>query len=37
MESFVFPVAEVYIGGGLIGLLVAIILIVMILKLLGVL
>ncbi len=37
MNDLTFPVADIYIGGGLIWLLVAIILIVMILKLLGVL
>ncbi len=35
MDSLVFPVADVYVGGGLIGLLVVIILIVIVLRLLG--
>jgi len=37
MDSLIFPVADVYVGGGLIGLLIAIILVVIILRLLGVL
>lgn len=37
MDSLVFPVADVYIGGGLIGLLIAIILVVVVLRLLGIL
>ena len=37
MDSLIFPVAEVYVGGGLIGLLIVIILVALILRLLGVL
>jgi len=37
VDSLVFPVAEVYVGGGPIGLLIFIILVVLILRLLGVL
>ena len=35
MDSLVFPIAEVYIGGGLIGLLIVVILVAVILRLLG--
>ena len=35
MDSLVFPIAEVYVGGGLIGLLVVAILVVVLLKALG--
>ena len=35
MDSLVSPVAEVYIGGGLIGLLIVIVLVVIVLRLLG--
>jgi len=35
VDSLVFPIAEVYVGGGLIGLLVVAILVVVLLKALG--
>jgi len=35
MDSLIFPVTEVYIGGGLIGVLIVVILVVVLLRLLG--
>ena len=35
MDSLIFPIAEVYVGGGLIGLLIVVILVVVLLKALG--
>jgi len=37
MDSLIFPVADVYVGGSLIGLVIFIILVVIVLRLLGVL
>jgi len=35
VDSLIFPIAEVYVGGGLIGLLIVVILVVVLLKALG--
>ena len=35
MDSLIFPIAQVYIGGGLIGILIVIVLVVILLRLLG--
>ena len=37
MDSLIFPVADVYLGGGLIGILIVIVLVALILRLLGIL
>jgi len=37
MDSLIYPVAQVYVGGGLIGLLIVIILVALILRILGIL